>query len=431
MNNFDCIGGKDVMPILGYFGPHPAPDKKVDFAFPDHFTDEYFQLIADAGINLIGPNDTDYRLYPGLVQKMLELGEKYGLGVLVRDSRLVTVNGSKCSEAEMDECIKDYVNHPAYFGNHVVDEPSYDEEGKNAIRNYEKIFAFLNSKNIFGWGNLLGINLTPAEKYQKYLDDWISICHPPMMSYDLYKFGALDIGLEDGTDLYFQNMTMARETAEKADIPFWVFVQAGSQWSDSGEAIDTPTYFPSQGEFNWSIGSALAFGAKGIQYFPMIQPYYFAYANKGKYDFERNGLIGADGRKTRWHAYAQKMNAQIAAVDEVLMNAVNQGVITSSLSAREHMKESKYFLDQTAWRELQSVSGEAMVGCFDYQGKTAFYVVNYDVRNMQTIQMELDETYCMEITMDAKTHSETGNILRLTITAGNSALVVIDKGGQA
>ena len=38
------------------------------------------------------------------------------------------------------------------------------------------------------------------------------------------------------------------------------------------------------------------------------------------------GLFGANGNINRWYYYAQKINVQIDAVDEILMNAYNVAV---------------------------------------------------------------------------------------------------------
>ena len=62
--SFDVIGGKDVMPILGYYGPvlfdEEWKNKGAELAFPDRFSEEFFELIAGTGINIIGKSDTNY-----------------------------------------------------------------------------------------------------------------------------------------------------------------------------------------------------------------------------------------------------------------------------------------------------------------------------------------------------------------------------------
>lgn len=57
------------------------------------------------------------------------------------------------------------------------------------------------------------------------------------------------------------------------------------------------------------------------------------------YDFDRNGLIGADGTTTKWFDYAKAMNAQIAAVDDVLMAATLEGYVIGTIG-------------EAKWREL-------------------------------------------------------------------------------
>ena len=83
-------------------------------------------------------------------------------------------------------------------------------------------------------------------------------------------------------------------------------LQAGGQWNDAGAWIDSVAPYPSEGEMLFDVNISLAYGAKAIQYFPLIQPQYYANQTGGTYDFEnRNALIGADGNLTRWYYYAQ------------------------------------------------------------------------------------------------------------------------------
>ena len=105
---------------------------------------------------------------------------------------------------------------------------------------------------------------------------------------------------------YFYNLSTYRANANEAGIPLWVFIQAGSQWNDANDRFDSVTpYYPNEKQFDWNINTSLAYGAKGIQYFPLIQPSWFAYAESTDFDFERNGIIGAWGNKTQWFYYAK------------------------------------------------------------------------------------------------------------------------------
>lgn len=429
--SFDAIGGTDVMPILGFYGPLPSARSWNANPIPDYYSDEFFQLIADSGINVIGPSYSKYNEVPQYAIKMLEQSEKFGLGTLVWDERIlsndITVEG-------VDSCINEYSNYSSFIGVYMVDEPGApyfrDRENGTNIEDFTTISKNFNDLDVFYYGNLLGMQLqeyfteSDAETYAKYVKEWVDTCNPKALMYDRYIYNGNEG--QKYFQVYFKTMETIRNAAEEAGIPFWVFIEAGNQWNDGNSRFDSQGYFPSQGEFYWNVGTTLAFGAKGIMYFPLLQPAYFSYAETEPFDFQRNGLIGAWGNKTRWYHYAQAMNAQIAAVDEVLMNSVNKGVIASGETALEDLSGCKYLMEGTSWRELTNVTGDAMIGCYNYQGKTALYVVNYDTQYAQKIKLDFADTYNITITQDAEAKHLSCDGTELTFPAGGSALIVFE-----
>ena len=56
-----------------------------------------------------------------------------------------------------------------------------------------------------------------------------------------------------------------------------------------------------EAQMQWNVNMNLAFGAKGIQYFPMIQPNPETYPQ-----FAGNALIDVSGKKTVWYDYAKE-----------------------------------------------------------------------------------------------------------------------------
>lgn len=429
--SFDIIGGEDVMPIMGFYGPVPTENSWDGNTTPDYYTDEFFTLIKETGINIIGPSIANYASVPQYTTKMLEQASKFDLGVFVMDRRFLD---PELSVEQVDSYINDYANHKSFAGVYMVDEPGApyfrDHENGTNIEEFDEISANLNELGYFFYGNLLGMQgqATYTENdeitYYRYVKEWAETVHPKVLMYDRYIFGNNN-GL-DLAETYFKTMETHRRVAEEENIPFWVFVEAGNQWNDAKNRFDSTDYYPSQGEFYWNIGTLLAFGAKGVMYFPLLQPSYFAYAETELFDFQRNGLIGAWGNKTRWFHYAKAMNAQIAAADEILMNAVNKGVIASGEAAKEDLADCMYLMEGTSWRELTGVTGDAMIGCFNYNGKTALYVVNYDTEYAQKINLELADTYNLTIIQDAETSHVSCDNLELTFQAGDSALVVFE-----
>ncbi len=429
--SFDVIGGKDVMPIMGFYGPTTSGESWNGNAVPDYYTDEFFELVKESGINVIGPSYSHYNSVPYYATKILEQSEKYGLGALVWDKRIIN---NDITVEMVDDYIKDYASYKSFVGVYMVDEPGAvyfrDHENGVNIEDFATISKNINELGYFYYGNIFGMEFqetftdSDAEAHKKYVHDWIETCQPKALMYDRYIFNG-NKGLTYA-ELYFKTMENIRSEAEEANIPFWVFIEAGNQWNDGENLFDSDGYYPSQGEFYWNVGTTLAFGAKGIMYFPMLQPMHFAWAQTELFDFQRNGLIGAWGNKTRWYYYAQDMNAQIAAVDEVLMNSVNKGIIASGEEALEDLSDCQYLMEGTAWRELTNVTGDAMVGCFNYQGKTALYVVNYDTKFAQNITLDFADDYDITVIQDAKEQHWSCDSLELTFKAGGSALVVFE-----
>ncbi len=426
--SIDFLGGQDVMPISGFHGPYATASSFDAISLPDYFTDEIFQALSDCGINMVNHAYTDYVHAREQVIKMLELGEKYNIGIFVFDSQICyRVGESALSLKEMDERINLYRDYPAFSGMYVVDEPgtSYfkpELTEERELSNYVPVFQNLKELGIVGSGNLNPVWYDyDHEVYNQYVEEYISTCEPPYVSFDYYVFDP-----ERSVSGYFYNMDVIRHYAEKYEIPFWLYVQAGGQWNDGMQKFDSIDYFPTEGQLHWNVNTALAYGAKGIEYFPLIQPYHFSWAVSQEHDFQRNGILGVWGNKTQWWYYVQSVNKQIAAVDSVLMNAVNKGVIVSGERAIKDTEGREFIMEGTAWRELADVKGNAMVGCFNYKGRTALYVVNYETEYAQKITLNLQDNYNMSVTQNAEVSTVNTKNLTLDLKAGEGVLVVFE-----
>lgn len=424
---FDFLGGQDVMPITGFYGPMPSNESINGQSIPDYFTDEFWQDMADCGINLLQHSYTDYEYTPELVDKMLDLGYEKGIGICVYDSRIISNRGaSAITLAEMDERTNEYRNHPAFCGLYLADEPTYpaytqNDDRSRDIETYAPLFEHAEKLDLFGAGNLMILNdLNRKEAYKQYIEEYLTKCPVEYLSFDHYVFD------RDTYTEYFYNLDIIRKYANEYEIPFWSYIQAGAQWNDTKEYFDSQEYFPNEGEFYWNVNTTLAFGAKGIEYFPIIQPNYFAWAKSTDYDFERNGLFGAWGNKTRWYYYAQNINQQIAAIDEVLMNSVSKGILVNGNRATKETAQCECLLEGRSWRELKDFSGDALIGCFNYQGKTALYIVNYDMEYAQNINLQFNGNYNMMKIQNTETEYIKGTSLELAMGPGEGVLLVFE-----
>ena len=81
--SLDVIGGKDVMPIIGYYTPLTSWYSSEGSAPRDLLTDEHYQAIAESGVNLILSNPRSWQDGPTLTTKAMDLAAKYNMGVIV------------------------------------------------------------------------------------------------------------------------------------------------------------------------------------------------------------------------------------------------------------------------------------------------------------------------------------------------------------
>ena len=427
--SFSFLGGKDVMPIGGYFGPYLTHTSRDGDVFPEYVSDEYFEMIADAGVNLVLHSNMSYSMNPDYVIKSLELGEKYGVGIFVNDSNVLKYAGMEgVSAADIGEEVANYSDYEAFCGMYLVDEPQapyyMPGDGSRYISTYKELAKILQyDLNLTCYINMFPLSNIEEnqEKYTQYVDEVCETFNPTYLLWDKYPFDSAD-----KLDVYFNNMDLMRTKAKELQIPFWTFIQAGGQWNDAREYFDSKLpYYPNEAQFNWNVNTCLAFGAQGLTYFPLIQPEHFAYAESTEWDFNRNGIIGAAGNKNQWYYYAQNINKHIGAIDEVLMNSVNKGVIVNGKDAKKDTELVECVIESGKFQELMSVSGDAMVGCFNYNGKTALYVVNYSMERSQKIDLQFNDTHKIEVIKNAKSSYVKAQNLQLDMAAGEGILLVV------
>lgn len=432
--SFDMIGGSDVMPLTGYFGPCLPMQSYGGNNQPSSLTDEWYQAVVDCGINVLTYPQIDYKSAPEATMKMLDLAEKYNIAQLVFDSELMA--SYEATKEEVVEMMSEYLTHPAFAGFFLYDEPgnAITVPSRTHLSQLANLSNILNNDlNMYVYCNLLGGG-TPSDTYVAYLKEYCETHGQTHISFDYYPEFNPETAKTNSYEDYFSNLAIIRQIANEYKMPFWSYVAAGSQWNDARDYIETKGYYPEEGQFDWNVNTSLAFGAKGINYFILNQPYWFAYGpEEGVYDFERNGLFGAYGNKTRWYYYTQDINKQIVAIDDVLMNSVNKGVIATgkAYSAMKNINEDNnldrsVIIEEGAWRELANVSGDAIVGCFNYLGKTALYVVNYDFDYAQKIDLSFVKECNVKVIQNAKTTYVKGESMTLDMPAGDGVLLVFE-----
>jgi len=416
-----------VMPIAGFDGPTGTL-----------VNDTVFGYMKDLGINTLvhDANDISDVTLGTVPMDNLKLAEKYGIGVYVTDGH-IRAGGSYLSTADMVKRVGLYSAYQSFLGVHVVDEPgtpSYKSTSDKPLANYtDGIKLFKNYANINGYVNSFPYYADDASisetVYSNYLSDVVN-AGVDVISYDNYPVGMgkkLLFITTKNTNYkgFYQNLKLARAKSIDSGKPFWTFAQVGDGFTEENTKNIDEKYLPTAAEMQWEINASLAFGSKGIQYYSVVQPEKYAKNTNGSYDYTRSGLISANGEKNaRYFDAAKSINKYIAAIDEVLMNSENEALIINDENA------SEYVTGTSEYGEVQSVNGEnALVGCFNYFGKTALLVVNCDVSNQQTITLNFKGAQSVKvIEHDCSTDMSNSQVesLALTIGAGQSALVIVE-----
>ena len=403
--------GEKTMPICAWYAPPPAID-----GYPNQITIEDYQTLAASGINTIYELHTverENRL------KGLYYANEVGLVYYVHDETPIEALNESGYEI-LEEKYGWYMNKPAYGGNLLKDEPGLVDFEKiaTAVKEWSKSkygnvkHAYVNHMPSYAesgqlyYGAPYWDKVAPEEIiWADYVKEYISLAKPAVYSYDFYPYWRGDKIFDD----YFKCLSTAKREAAKGNIPFWNFIQVGNL-----QTMHMLTY----SQFSWQVQTSLAYGVKGIQWFCYWQPL-------GWYD-QVMGLVDRYGNKTIYYDMVQKINAQIAAVDEVLMQCAQKGVIQMGNSPDALPEEDK--LDKFEKLVNASAEGDAIIGCFEYRdtGKSVYYVVCNSDENSAKVQLAFDKNYAVKKVQDATaTHLASCEEITINLPAGEGALVVV------
>jgi len=417
------------MPVAAYNATPPAKDGyKVNFLTDERIFREY----EEAGINttmgltdFIGSNLND-------VETALNYCYDYDLAYLLAYGGAYNVK----SESAVKSALAKIMYHDSFAGIMQSDEP-----GRTMFENIASSRTIFENVLKDTSAKLYHVNLFPtyaSEKqlwfrtfsaqdalpvdsytYGQYLSDYMEICKPQILSYDFYPIAGEFPTLMNG---YFENMSVIRKAALKANIPFWTYIQT---CSFGNGRIST------EADLLWNVNTCLAYGAKGIQYFCGVNP---------QGDFS-GSVFDRDGNKTEMYDIVKKADSMIAAVDEYLMCGKSKGIIIKGVmpqisggSSRMTAPDSD-IIKSGSFNELQSVeANHTMIGCFDYNGKTALYVVNNAIADdteagytaAENVKLDFNKNVS-GFTLNAAAKTQFGgNSVSFSLGAGEAVLVVLN-----
>lgn len=420
-----------VMPIGAWISPTTYPARSAigtdlaGYGIETNFLQEkYYDMIDDLGVNQLTYTEKNFGdSGSSSILKGLGLAENHGLTVFVDDSG---IGDDETDETALAERVNAYSRYASFGGIHIGDEPHTSTYQSSATTKTVSEIAdkstLINSyTNLLGYVNLYGDYTLNNTQYKAYLAEAISELNPKVLSFDHYNGTTSN----NGAISYFGSLEAIREASLTNDIPFIGFISTGDDYTPN--AIYTDDDAPTPEQIKWNVNTLLAYGAKGYNWFTLIQPWYFALEGDGEIegmDFDRCGLIGANGEPTRNYDVAQEINTYVATIDHILMASTSVDVLAVGTSAQSQTGISKTSYNGTTVSAGNASTG-AIVGVFDYNGKTAYYVVNHNTNASQNITLNFGSSQSIRVYTESGNTTTTASSQVLSLGAGEAALVVV------
>ena len=164
------------------------------------------------------------------------------------------------------------------------------------------------------WPSYASTTALGTKTYPEYLRALRASVESPVLSFDHYPLLAKGI-----TPDYFYNWAVIRQYARRdPTVPSWGFIQSvGFNGSAVGLAKRRR---PEEAEILWQVNVALAYGAKGLQYFTYWTP------DDPNIAFGE-ALIDRKGDQTELYGYAQNVNGYLKKVGKVLLPLTSESVV--------------------------------------------------------------------------------------------------------
>lgn len=301
-------------------------------------------------------------------EEALPFAAKHNLRVMLEHGLLTPDTAHSPEKLQQLDMLVDRVkNNPALEAYYIVDEPQAEQFADIAtvvarIRARDsKHLLFVNMLPVFGVPGKK--EQDPSITYTKFLNQYIETVKPDLLSYDYYPFFRGKDGKSYDGPVYFVNLALVRQAAQKAHIPFLNIIQASN--------FENDWRCPNTNEMRWQVYTTLAYGAKGISYFLYWGPKSY----RGMYQ---------DGQPTELVEPVAKLNKEMAALAPELMPL-------NSIAVFQTPPLASGAIPVPADSPVQITSpGEFVVGFFG-KGKTAdtFMIVNRDYKKSAIAKLSI------------------------------------------
>ena len=390
----------------GWVGPPSAKN-----GVKSYINDERFQEIREAGLNLIYPISSDL----SEIKRLVESAAKFDVDIMIPIENTLKEDFDPSKIASELEY---YKNSENVLGFNLLDEPgriSFDALAKIA----QKLRPYIGDKLLYvnhmpmyatagqlngGWWSPYEEEANSDDYYDFFQSFYEKVKEVGLASYDFYPFrhekGCCD-------PRYFEQMCIAKKISEAYDLALWNFTQVTS-WNR--DAVRNMTY----SEMAWLNNTSIACGVTGLQYFCYWTP------SDGVETFE-NAMISRDGNRTKHYYFAQDLNAKIDKIAPYILDAKFVGTIPYGDTICAF--PPKYAL-RTFGKLDRFMCDGMLIGCFEWQGKNMYFVVNTSVMETRLTELTFKEEIKAKVIIGLNEFVFSGQVLNKPLGAGEAMLVV-------
>ena len=249
----------------------------------------------------------------------------------IGDKQIIGPNCQFASQEELNEyvanCIRDYYDHPVFYGLLLRDEPFYQHlEAFGQV--YQAVKAF--DPNIFIEANLLPYtigdqqkqrytpdweSMTSEEAYQDYLLRFLNYSHADKILMDDYPFrnnGNYDI-IKDN---YFEGIQILANFCKEHNLALEAVGQAFGGAIGGRRRWSMPT-LPTM---EWQYNHFMSMGIKTYSFYTYWRKVSNSTASDGEWFNDGESFVTSDGHKTSVYYNAQTLLNEMQAFAPVIMN---------------------------------------------------------------------------------------------------------------
>jgi hypothetical protein len=356
---------------------------------------------SEAGLNALEANTPlEYRaedLTPENLIRTLNACEKHNIKFFITDHKRTTgVKNPK--ESELKDLVKEYAKFSALGGYYVWDEPTGNFDAvKESFRIFQAadpsrlpLVAFIPS---YGpWHH--------PDKYPAMVRKFMKEVDPPILSFDYYsvKGNAGKYSVNQGV---YQDLALWSSLSLETGKPLWMYVTSCKWQSD-----------PSLETLRGQVYSAIAYGAKGIQYF-------VAKSFTGRKPSFDGAPLNMNGSKSKFFDTFKEFNQEIKAIAPVIMKIKLTRIMHTKPVPADNISFAPY-LGINAVPDNLIISFHKSTDGHDY-----LLLVNKDLNAEHQITLGVDSGVSLVLLPDRTEKKRTENKISFEIPKGGGMLFEI------